>query len=147
MTVWTIQPLSLYEKLLTQSVLHCDPTDEGFWRVISAEFKSAYDWIVEQMKLRVGSPPKGVLYPFWAWALMDGISKKPDLRRTEFNNYVGENVVLELEIPDTDVLLSDEMNWHYVLNDWYLHDDEGKWEETDAWFDALAPDIEQETRH
>lgn len=92
------------------------------------------------MKSRVGLPPNGVQYPFWAWALIDGVSKKPDLRRTEFNNYFGENVVLELEIPDTDVLLSDEENWHYVLNDWYLHDvndENDKWEEVDAWFDSL----------
>jgi hypothetical protein len=52
--------------------------------------------------------------------------------------------VIELEIPDTDVLLSDEENWHYVLNDWYLHDvndEEGKWEETKAWFDQLPSEV------
>ena len=144
MKLWTIQPRSLYEKLLAQGTLHCDPECEGFWGLDSEEFKSAYDWIVAQMKERVSLPSVGVRYPFWAWALIDGVSKKPDLRRTEFNNYVGENVVIELEIPDTEVLLSDEENWHYVLNNWYLHDlnsDDGKWEETDAWFNSLPPDL------
>lgn len=68
------------------------------------------------------------------------------MRRTEFNNYVGENVILELEIPDDDVLLSDEENWHYVLNNWYLHDvnnDEDKWNEIDAWFDNLPLDKQE----
>ena len=149
MTLWTIQPLSLYEKLLVQGTLHCDPESKGFWGLDSMEFRTAYDWLVEQMKSRVGLPPKGVQYPFWAWALLDGVSKKPDLRRTEFKYEVGENVVLELEIPDTDVLLSDEVNWHYVLNGWYLHDvndKEDKWEETDAWFDSLPADTKNSVK-
>jgi len=71
------------------------------------------------------------------------------LRRAEFNNYVGENVVIELEIPDDEVLLSDHENWHCVLNDWYLHDvndEEGKWEENDAWFDNLPSDVKESVK-
>ena len=119
MILWTIQPLSLYDKLLERGVLHCDPKNEGFLGLDMKEFRAAYDWLAGQMKSRVGLPPEGVKYPFWAWALIDGMSKKPDLSRTEFNNYIGENVVLELEISDVDVLLSDEENWHYVLD--FLH--------------------------
>jgi len=87
-TLWTIQPLSLYEKLLEHGTLHCDPESEGFWGLEHKEFRAAYDWLAEQLKTRVGPPPKGVQYPFWAWALIDGVSKKPDLRRTEFNRPV-----------------------------------------------------------
>ena len=143
MTLWTIQPIDLYDNLLAQGMLHCDPENKGFWGFEIKEFRTAYDWLVEQMKSRIGLPLRGVRYPIWAWALIDGMSKKPDLRRTEFTNYVGENVIIELEIPDSDALLSDEVNWHYVLNDFYLHDvqdSDGKWEEVDAWFDSLPPD-------
>jgi hypothetical protein len=149
MTIWTIKPLNVYEELLEQGIFRCDPANENFWGVISEEFKYAYDWLVKQMKIKVGIPPKDVLYPIWAWALIDGINKKPDLRRTEFNNYAGENVVLELEIPDSDLLLSDEVNWHYCLNNWYLHGennkefDEAKWEEAEVWFDNLPSDKKQ----
>lgn len=149
MILWTIQPLSLYQKLQEHGTLHCDPNDEGFLGLECKEFRDAYDWLVDQMKIHVGLPPKGVRYPFWAWTLIDGVSKKPDLRRTEFNNYVGECVIMELEIPDCDVLLSDEENWHYVLNNAYLHDvndEEGKWEETDAWFDGLTPSYRDSVR-
>jgi len=141
--LWTIQPFILYEKLLEQGVLHCDPDCEGFWGKESQEFMTAYDWLMDQMEARVGPPPAGVRYPIWAWALIDGVSKKPDLRRTEFNGFVGEHVILELEVPDADALLSDEVNWHYVLGSYYLHDvhdSDGKWEEVDAWFDGLPPD-------
>ena len=62
------------------------------------------------------------------------------MRHIEFNNYIGENVVLKIEIPETNALLPDETNWHYVLSDWYLHDlnsEEGKWEGVETWFDGL----------
>ncbi|MDR1564835.1 MAG: DUF3841 domain-containing protein [Oscillospiraceae bacterium] len=149
MTLWTIQPLALYEKLMEQGILYCDPESKDFFGLDCKEFKNAYDWIAEQMKIRVGLPPKGVYYPFWAWAFIDGVNKKPDLRRTEFNNYSGKNVVLTLEIPDSDILLSDEVNWHYVLNNWYLHDVNDradKWEEIDAWFDSLPPDKQESVK-
>jgi len=149
MKLWTIQPLCVYEKLLEQGNLHCDPDCDGFWGNVSKEFMSAYNWLVGQMEARVGPSPMGVRYPFWAWALIDGVSKKPDLRRVEFNGFVGEHVILELEIPEADVLLSDEENWHYVLGNWYLHDvhgSEGEWEEADAWFDNLPPDEQESVR-
>ena len=143
MIVWTIQPLRLYEKLLGQGVLCCGQQSEGLCGPYAQEI-SASNWLAGQMKLRVGAPPPGVQYPFWGWALIDGLSKKPDLRRKEFNNYVGENVVLELEIPDNGLLLFDEVNWHYVLNGWYLNDssdEEDEWDEGDACLDSLSPDI------
>ena len=144
MTLWTIQPLAVYEKLIAQGTLRCDPEQDGFWGI---ESPVAYGWLVEQMKLRVGAPPQGTRYPIWAWALIDGVSKKPDLRRSEFKNHVGENVVIELEIPDADVLLSDEENWHFALGNHYMHDldgDDGKWDEAEAWFDSL-PGAEKES--
>jgi len=149
MTLWSIQPLNLYEKLLEQGTLHCDPENKEFWGFDYKEFRTAYDWLVGQMKLRVGTPPKGIQYPFWAWALIDGVSKKPDLRRKEFNNYVGENVVLELEIPEADVLLSDEENWYYVLNSWYLYDVKGKednWDEIEARLNDLPLNVKDSVK-
>lgn len=37
-----------------------------------------------------------------------------------FNNYSKDDVILELEIPDSEVLLSDYDDWHFVLNNWEL---------------------------
>ena len=65
MTLWSIQPLNLYEKLLTQGIIHCDPKSSDFWGFSCKEFIKAYDWIVQQMKVKISSPPKGVKYPFW----------------------------------------------------------------------------------
>lgn len=53
MTVWTIQPLTLYEELIGYGTLLCDPKQEGFWGLISEEFQAAYDWLAEQMRIRL----------------------------------------------------------------------------------------------
>ena len=41
---------------------------------------------------------------------------KHDLRRTEFR-VIEDSIMYEVELPSSDVLLSDFDNWHYVLND------------------------------
>lgn len=41
MILWSIQPLSLYEKLMGQGVLDCDSVNEGFWGLNYKEFRSA----------------------------------------------------------------------------------------------------------
>lgn len=139
MRLWTVQPEGLYEKLKTEKVLHCDPA-QSEW-VTECGFGPAYDWISKQMKVRFGPPPKGVIYPFWAWYTIDWRHQKPDLRRTEFRAYKGNQVCLEIEIPDNMVLLSNETSWHIVLNDAYYGDcvDKQEMEKEDAWFNNLPP--------
>ena len=39
------------------------------------------------------------------------------MRRSEFRGYNDPQVCIELEVPDHDVLLSNEDMWHVVLND------------------------------
>ena len=106
------------------------------------EFKSAYNWMAKQMKLRVGDPPAGVKYPIWAWHTLYWKHQKPDLRRMEFRYYDDDQVCIELEIPDYDVLLSDEEQWHIVLNNGYYGNSTN---EVDAdieyeWFKSLPQD-------
>lgn len=49
---------------------------------------------------------------------------------------------MEVEIPDKDVLLSDEELWHFVLNDFYLSDatNEVEYNAAEEAFDALPED-------
>ena len=55
-------------------------------------------------------------------------------------------VCLEIEIADSEVLLSDEESWHNVLYDGYLgcSENETEYEAEDAWFDLLPE--EQQVR-
>lgn len=140
MRVWSIQPEKLYEDLKIKKVLHCDPTQSEL--ITKFGFGPAYDWLVRQMKERVGLPPKGVLYPFWAWHTLEWKHQRPDLRRMEFWAYKGDQVCFELEIPDNMVLLINEDTWHIVLNDGYYGacSNEREMEIEDRWFDSLPLD-------
>ena len=62
MTVWSIQPLELYEKLCKEGKLHCDPNHEEFMGSWYPQLREAYDWMVEQMITRVWAPPPGVTF-------------------------------------------------------------------------------------
>ena len=75
MILWTIQPIEVYELIQRTGVYHCDyeKSDMEYWQ-------EQYNWLVQEMKERVGEPPKGVSYPVWAWYMWEGARKKPDLR-------------------------------------------------------------------
>ena len=77
------------------------------------------------MRIRVGNPPDGVNYPIWAWHTVDWKHQKPDLAKTEFRKK-GNQVCIELEMPEDKVLLSDEEMWHFVLNDYFIGDSENE---------------------
>lgn len=140
MRLWTIQPETLYELLKTEKVVHCDPLKSEF--VTECEFGTAYEWMANQMKLRVGNPPDGVKYPIWAWHTLNWKHRRPDLRRVEFRNFNEDQVCIELEIPDSDVLLSDEEMWHMVLSDAYYGDstNEADYDVEYEWFEGLPRD-------
>jgi len=138
MKLWTIQPLSLYKQLQTKGILHCDGSLSEHLQ--SEAFVNAYSWLAEQMENRISPPPSGVKFPFWAWHTLNWRHKRPDLRCAEFRNFAEPMVCLELELPDHEVLLSDEENWHIVLNNSFYSnadneaDDENEWE----WLHSLS---------
>jgi hypothetical protein len=143
MRLVTIQDKAAYDDLCAAGVLRCKSELAEWLR--EDTFQKAYDWLVEQMKRRIGEPPESVSYPIWAWYLLDGKPAKVDLRKTEFNNYRGEHYALTLEVEDEQVLLSDEESWHYVLNNWFLSEakNETEYEKDESWFNALPTDEQQ----
>lgn len=59
--------------------------------------------------------------PIWAWAQYDGLCKKrPDLRCAGYLDRGSHGVLIEIEKEPTELLLSDFLLWHYVLNQCYL---------------------------
>ena len=113
MTLWTIQPIGVYENLIETGRYICDINKSGM-----SDLRCAYDWLVEQMISKIGAPPEGVKYPVWAW-YKDGEKYKPDLRQARFAyGKKGEKFAcIEIEIPDDMVVLSDFDDWHMILND------------------------------
>lgn len=115
MTLWTVQPYCVYELLQLEGVYRCNPDLSQC--LVEFGYTKAYDWICKQMKKRIGNPPSpNIKYPVWAWYCLDGKHKRPDMRRYDMK--VSEkSVLLEIDIPESDVLLTDEVDWHIVLND------------------------------
>lgn len=84
-----------------------DIQSKGFFKTdgrhVDPDMRHPYQWLSKQLASRVSPPPKGIRYPVWAWYSWEG-KRRPDLR-----TYRDEapGIMLELDIPDNEVLLSD----------------------------------------
>lgn len=113
MVLWTIQPYNVYEEIQKKNSYRCDPKLSVLLEI--DEFRNAYKWIAKQMKKAVGMPPENIKYPVWAWYAIEGQHRRPDTRKASFK-VTEKSVLMEIEIPDKKVLLTDHTNWHMVLN-------------------------------
>lgn len=116
MQLWTIQHRNAYDKMLRTGFLRAD--EQYFMCKDDPLFLSAYDWMAEQMTRRIGPPPVDIKYPVWAWYRWEGKRSRPDMRKHRYwcekkNTPI---VLLTLDIPASQVLLSDFDMWHCVLN-------------------------------
>lgn len=141
MNIWTIQPLGLVKKVLNGQECFND-IRESETILLDETFPYAYDWMSNRLQEKC-SPPDGILrfesdstprnftpcedgkhiYPFWGWYLIDGRNCRPDFRRFEFLTS-RDMAVLGLEVPESQILLSDFDLWHCVLNNSPVLDDE-----------------------
>lgn len=114
MKLWTIHADYVWGKMQADGVL------QGKAELADPLFANAYAWMQEQMIARIGAPPPGVSSPLWSWYQYDSVSKpRPDLRRSGHLPRGTNGVMLEVECAADDVLLSDFLAWHCVLNNWY----------------------------
>lgn len=144
MVLWTIQPEELYRRILETGVYICDPQQCSM-----PEFSEMYDWLAEQMKARIGTPPEGVVYPVWAWYAQRGKHHKPDLRSERWTNgSAGDKFVcIEIEVPDEQVLLSDFDSWELVLLDALISETEAEDHELDRFYQKLSSEKQREMKY
>lgn len=135
MILWTCQEEAVYNELLKTGVYRCDLNLSSM-----KDCREKYDWLVRQMKQRIGPPPEQVTYPVWALYQQDGKHRKPDLRRErwEFGCDGERFACIEIEIPDREVLLSDLDVWCIILSDGLLSDTEED-RRLEAQYEALSP--------
>lgn len=143
MILWTIQPEDVYQEIQDTGVYHCDIS-----RGAMPELLPEYDWLVEQMKKRIGMPPEGVTYPVWAWYQWEGKRKKPDLRRERWECGLRGDIYyrLTIEIPDEQVLLSDFDMWSIILLHGLLSTTEAENTQLEKRYNALAPEEQKSMR-
>ena len=63
MILWSIQPEEVLTLIQSEGVYRCDPVKAK----VNDMYPLQYDWLVSQMRKRVGHPPEGVQYPAWAY--------------------------------------------------------------------------------
>ena len=136
MKLWSMQPIEIWNMIQTNGVYRCDPKRSS---MPEPEFVTKYEWLIRQMKKRIGEPPEGVLYPVWAWYMQNGRRRKPDLRGERWGYGPGNEqyVCIEFEIPDNQVLLSDFAAWNIILNNGLITETEAESDVLDALYDAM----------
>lgn len=120
MRLWTIQTAEAWQTLQQRTVLSGEKRFR--WRDdCDEDWLRAYDWLCQQMALRIAPRPSSEIYPVWAWSQWRGMRHaRPDLRARGHLPAGTKGVCLEIEMPEEQVLLSDFALWHYPLNYWYL---------------------------
>lgn len=91
-----------------------------------------YQWMTEQMEQRLPPKPANAgKYPVWAWYTHGG-KQPPDLRCGGIGTKGKRMVMLTIQLPSSEVLLSDYDEWHIVLNNGPCTDNEIEWEHWNA---------------
>ena len=142
MKLWSIQPKSVMDIVMETGKFRCNPDKSSFSD--DDFFKKAYGWIANEMHKRI-SGYEDVLFPVWAWHTTNGIHSIPNLNVQGLGETGKEYVCIEIEVPDSEVILSDFDKWNLVLMDTWIDDSKTDmaWEINHAWFDSLS-DGEQE---
>ena len=116
MIIWSIQNESAWESLQkTRRLVAHSHHQADNW-------PEAYDWMSEQVKKRIAPAPISNAVPLWGWYQWKNVTtKRPDLRCVRHHwSPAGKYVLLECDIPDDQVLLSDFGAWHIPLNTGFL---------------------------
>ena len=114
--LWTSQRIGFYKDVVDAGIAYCDRL--SYW---SRHNSLAYNWIADQMRQRIGPPPlPQITLPVWAWYQYDSKKRnKPPLSPKDKTHY-GKEMMMEIEVPDNEVLLSDFSMWMHPLNGWDL---------------------------
>lgn len=122
--LWTIQDEKAFREFERTGVLRANED----YLFCQDDFRFAYDWISNQMKKRIGIPPKDTQYPVWAWYQWEGKRKRMDHRLSGYAKRGTPLVQITFEADPNSFLLSDFDAWHIVLANQYLANNEAEWD-------------------
>ncbi|MBR1585543.1 MAG: DUF3841 domain-containing protein [Clostridia bacterium] len=137
MRLWTVQPLSALEELKQTGVYRCR-REKSFNLTKRDSLEKPYQWLIQRMKEKIGQPPEGVTYPVWAWHTWEFARRAPDADSAAFLRRTEDKVLFTLEIPESQVTLTDFDAWQLVLQNMYVAD-----KRTEAEFAALQEKLEE----
>lgn len=113
MKVWTRQDRRILEVLNQGKSYYCLPEYiEGKIEEFATYYKNLYKWYVKRAE-EIVPKPSYVAYPIWV-----SVDENMQLQPVE------GTVILELEVADDEVVITDQEKWGYVVNFFYLPTDE-----------------------
>ena len=148
MILYTLQPTAVVDLMKKNGRFICDINKSEYAN--DEKFINAYNWLIEQMKTKIGCP-KNSKYPIWAWYKLDASQENMIEKIKHFfgcSPISESSAIIELEIPDEDVVLTDYNLWHDVLNDRWINpgENEKQWDELYDWFHTLPYDVREELK-
>lgn len=118
MKSWSIQSTEAFATLNRDGVLYCDSPRTALYldEPDNDIFSRSYAWMTVQMEKRMRVPrPEPANYPLWVWVQVGSYRKEFHPSSDEYEH--GKSVLLTLDVPEDEILLSDFDIWHCVLNE------------------------------
>lgn len=137
MKLYSLQPKKVIDEINKKGYFICDnKKSEYLIDDPGQKFNNAYNWLIDQMNKKIENP-ENIKFPVWAWYKIDGKNELPNFNESLLN--YSDNYLIEIEIPDNEVVLSDYNHWHMPLNDIFanMEENDEKWEEINEWYDNL----------
>jgi len=119
MIVWTMQPLTALDQIEATGSFRCDPK-QSFNLTKSDSLEGSYAWLMDRMRERIGPEPKGVVSPVWAWHTWNFERRSPDPDSPAFLRHSDSKVMLTLDIPENEFVLTDFDAWQNVMIKTYV---------------------------
>lgn len=133
LTAYMVIEKERFERLQRDGQLLPDPstlTDE--------DYRYAYEWMSAQMERRLPAPlPGAPAWPLWAWVRFNGFDVPPPHNRQD------DHLVLTLDLPASDVLLSELDSWEHALGNCFLEDQRIGWDKASAEWDDFYSKVEE----
>lgn len=131
--IYSIQPIEFVSKLKQEGVIFGDK-NAIINRLKSEDmedFVTSYQYLADKMNEKQGSSYNAL--PIWFWFRFSRKSFRPDMRHCKTYVLRGHDAYLiEAELPLKQVTLTDYVDWHCVLNNWYCaKNDESKYDDFD----------------
>lgn len=113
-SAWIVIEAAAWKQLQQAGELNCPAA----FATPDEEFVVAYAWMRAEMAAAGVFPPGPGLTPWWVW-----VQRSPGHPAPYLEDLAGltDPVVLQLELPAEELVLSCFEAWHAVLNRWYLH--------------------------
>lgn len=133
LSAWIVIEREAWALLQQRGHLNCPSS------LAEPDFHAAYAWMVDQMCTAGLRPPEKNQTPWWVWVRRDRGQLSPYLEDLQG---VLDPIVLALQLPAAEVVLSNFDTWHDVLNEGYIQSSD----EDGIEFESLSEPLEIDRR-